>query len=75
MNALDVQAQKIRDAQAAAQQLAGKTAATLEPVMTEVFTNWEGLSYDVESTGIEASLATMNELANSISIDGTTIAE
>ena len=75
MAALDEQAQKIRDAQAAAQQLAGQTAATLEPVMTEVFQNWEALSYDVESTGIEASLATMNELANSISVGGKTIAE
>ena len=73
--ALDEQAQKIRDARAAAQELAGQTADTLEPVMTEVFSNWEALSYDTESTGIEASLATMNELANSISINGETIAE
>ena len=75
MAALDVQAQKIRDAQAAAQKLAGQTAATLEPVMTEVFQNFEALSYDVESTGIEASIATMNELANSISVGGKTIAQ
>lgn len=41
MAALDEQAQKIRDAQADAKELAGLTAQTLEPVMREVFSNWE----------------------------------
>ena len=44
MAALDEQAQKIRVAQANAQKLAEQTAQTLEPVMTEVFSNWDSLS-------------------------------